>query len=231
MSERRFSEQEMALIIRRAAELQDGGSADGGARFSLAEIQEIASEAGVAEPFVSQAAAELQRPPVPTGMLGAPLRFEEQRTLRGGLPAAARAELVDIVRRELGLYGEATEVLGAVEWRGRSSLGATIVSIGERGGDTRIGVTTSRVDQAALVWMGAAGLGVASGLAGLAAALALTHNELVVSATAATAAVAATLLSARLLWRGIANRWRQRTQAVADAVSERAAQLIVGRGG
>jgi hypothetical protein len=135
------------------------------------------------------------------------------------------------MRREVGLHGEATEVLGNVEWRGRSSLGATYVSIGERGGDTRIGVTTSRVDQAVVVWMAAGGVGIASGLAALAAALALTPNEFVVSATAATAAVGGTLLSARLLWRSIANRWRQRTQAVADAVSERAAQLIVGPGG
>ena len=52
MADRRFSEQEMALIIRRATELQDGSDGGGGARFSLAEIQQIASEAGIAEPFV-----------------------------------------------------------------------------------------------------------------------------------------------------------------------------------
>src|SRR3954468_14878007 len=75
-----YSEQEMALILKRAAELQEG--ADGrGAQRSLAEIREIAAEVGIDAAFVTEAVAELQRPPARIGWLGAPTRFHDERSV------------------------------------------------------------------------------------------------------------------------------------------------------
>ena len=80
----RFSEQEMALILKRAAELQEG--ADGrGVQRTLSEIAEIAAEVGIDATFVAEAVAELERPVTRAGWLGAPTRFYDERSVAGTL--------------------------------------------------------------------------------------------------------------------------------------------------
>src|SRR5256885_15625563 len=105
----RYSEQEMALILKRAAELQEG--ADGrGAERTLGEIQEIAAEVGIDAPFVAEAVAELQRPRTRVGWLGAPTRFHDERSVAGSLSPSEIGELLDQARAELGLHGEVHQV-------------------------------------------------------------------------------------------------------------------------
>jgi hypothetical protein len=76
----RYSEQEMALILKRAAELQEGSDGRGITR-SLAEINEIAAEVGIDASFVTEAVAELQRPTTRAGWLGAPTRFHAEQSV------------------------------------------------------------------------------------------------------------------------------------------------------
>jgi hypothetical protein len=77
MAERRYSEQEVAEIFQRATEAQVPGrprlpSSDG---MTLAELQEIGSEVGVAPELVAQAARALERaaPPTERRFLGLPI--------------------------------------------------------------------------------------------------------------------------------------------------------------
>ena len=55
----RYTEQQLVEILRRAAERQEGLTTDADGRFSLAEIQQIASEVGIGSAHVAAAAAEL----------------------------------------------------------------------------------------------------------------------------------------------------------------------------
>ena len=97
----RYSEQEMALILKRAAELQEG--ADGrGVHRSLAEIQDIAAEAGIEPAFVTEAVAELHRPRARIGWLGAPTRFHEEQKVTRKLTPAEIGGLLDQGRRVSG---------------------------------------------------------------------------------------------------------------------------------
>ena len=220
----RYSDQEMALILKRAAELQEG--ADGrGAQRTLAEIQEIAAEVGIDAPFVSEAVAELERPRPRVGWLGAPTRFHEERSVAGALGSNAIGELLDQARAELGLHGEVRQVFDGVELRLRSALGMSILTVGPRAGGTRIALTTERLDQAVAVAAGSVGIGLLAALGGVAIAINVTDNALVASAIVAASAIAGTVVSARALWYGVAERWRRRTRSIVGALADKATAL------
>jgi hypothetical protein len=220
----RYSEQEMALILKRAAELQEG--ADGrGAQRTMREIQEIAAEVGIDASFVTEAVSELRRPPVRVGWLGAPTRFHDERNVAGALTPSDIGELLDQARAELGLHGEVHQVFDGVEWRARSPLGATILTLGPRSGKTRIALTTERIDQAVAVAMGSVGIGLLAALGGVAIAINVTDSALFASGIVAASAISGTIVSARALWFGIAERWKRRTRSIVGALADRAEQL------
>lgn len=220
----RFSEQEMALILKRAAELQEG--ADGrGIQRSLAEINEIATEVGIDRQFVAEAVAELRRPRPRTGWLGAPTRFREEQSVTRRLTPDEISELLDQARAELGLHGEVKQVFDGVEWRARSPLGASILTMGPRGDATRIALTTERLDQAVVIGFGSVGIGFLAALGGVAIAMNVTNNALIASGIVAASALGGTVVSARVLWHGVAERWRRRTHSIVSGLVERAAQL------
>ena len=79
--ERRYTEEELALILNRAAEIQEGAQS-GTPRYTLADIQEIAAGAGIAPDHVASVAATLRdgRAPRAGGVLGAPHRFRFEET-------------------------------------------------------------------------------------------------------------------------------------------------------
>ena len=220
----RYSEQEMALILKRAAELQEG--ADGaGAQRTLAEIQQIAAEVGIDAPFVSEAVAELERPRPRVGWLGAPTRFHDERNVAGLLGSNEIGELLDQARAELGLHGEVRQVFDGVELRLRSPLGTSILTVGPRAGGTRIALTTERLDQAVAIGIGSVVIGLLAALGGVSIAINVTDNALIASAIVAASAIAGTLVSARALWYGVAERWRRRTRSIVGSLADRAMQL------
>ena len=221
----RYTEPEMALILKRAAELQEGASG-APSELSLAEIQEIAAEAGISAGYVAQAAAELRRPSRRSGWLGGVTRFHHERTVDGQLAPTGLGELVDVVRAEVGIHGEVSTVLGSLEWRGQDSMGVTFVTMGPRTGGTRIAVTAARSDQAVVVGITSVFIGAAAGVAGLLAGIQYADSALITSGIVAASWIAGTAISARLLWRGVAARWRERAQAIGDAVADRAADIV-----
>ena len=232
----------MALILKRAAELQEGADGQGTQR-TLAEIQAIAAEVGIDAPFVSEAVAELERPRPRVGWLGAPTRFHDERSVPGALGSNEVGELLDQARAELGLHGEVRQVFDGVELRLRSALGTSILTVGPRAGGTRIALTTERLDQAVAIAAGSVGIGLLAALGGVAIALGsvvigllaslggvaiainVTDNALVASAIVAASAIAGTVVSARALWYGVAERWRRRTQSIVADLADRATQL------
>ena len=215
----RYTEQQLVEILRRAAERQEGLTSEPDGRFSLAEIQQIASEVGIAPSHVASAAAEVLDPaPVPvSGVLGAPTVFRFERWLDGELPTSAIGELLDIARREVGIHGQVNEVLDTVEWRGRTGLGLTFVSIARRNRRTKIVVYIARTE--------AAGIVVSSSILGGVMAWAVIGGALVVPAAgplaiAAAAAVSlgwaggGTWLAMRGIWRRSARSWAPRVDAL-----------------
>lgn len=108
MADGRYSEDEVSLILARAAELQAGQS--DARRMSLAEVQNAASEAGIDKALVVQAARELSVPPAPKparagGWLGAPSRVRIERVVPGLMSEREIAAAIDLIVSETGLTG------------------------------------------------------------------------------------------------------------------------------
>lgn len=99
-----YTDEELALILNRAAELQEGGARPSVGRYTLAEIQEIAAGAGIAPSNVAAVAAALRenRQQSSHQFLGAPWRFRSEETIDGELSDEVVAGLIDLARLELG---------------------------------------------------------------------------------------------------------------------------------
>ena len=228
VGERRYTEEELALILNRAAERQEGMPAST-PRYTLAEIQEIAAGAGISTEHVASVAATLRdaRAQQGGGVLGAPERFRFEESIDGEVADDVVGELLDLARRDLGVQGTVSEAFGSVEWKGEDSLGATFVTITRRGGRTTIGTLSKHTDAAELTWT----LG---GFGAIAGSFVVTSALLQIFALAPPLATAAGIvaggggvwMSARALWRSVARRWAARTASVGSALAAAARRAV-----
>ena len=221
-----YTDEELALILNRAAELQEGSTRPSGARYTLAEIQEIAAGAGIAPGHVAAVAAGLRenRERSAHGLLGAPWRFRSDETIDGEVSDDVVGELIDLAG---GVRPGVNEALGTVEWTGRDSFGTTYVTVTRSGGHTTIGVLSTRTDAAAVTGVlgvtgavfGSVGLGIALfATGGLAAPLAAVAG--IVGATSSS------WLSMRLTWRSYARRYAERTTALSASLISAAKRAV-----
>ena len=227
IGERRYTEEELALILNRAAERQEGVQS-GAPRYTLAEIQEIAAGAGIAPEHVVSVATTLRDARAPRGgLLGAPDRFRFEESIEGEVADDVVGELFDLVRRTLGLQGQVTEALGTLEWKGQDAFGWTYATVTRRGGRTTIAVVSARND-AAGVTVTFGGLGAVGASGGIGATLAG-----VVGLAGPLAAVGgiglgtgAVWWAARAIWRRYARRVVARTESLGSTLVAAARQAI-----
>ncbi|MFL5608378.1 MAG: hypothetical protein ACJ8AD_18130 [Gemmatimonadaceae bacterium] len=228
VGERRYTEEELALILNRAAERQEGVQSSA-PRYTLADIQEIAAGAGIAPDHVASVAAALrdERTPPGGGVLGAPLRFRFEESIEGEVADDVVGELFDLARRALGEQGHVTEALGTVEWKARDPFGSCYVTVARRGGRTTIGVLSARSDAATVAgtvgglsaFFGAIGIGMVLvnpvGLAGPLAAIA-----------GVGLATSGAWASMRAAWRRYARRVVGRTESIGSALAAAARNAV-----
>ena len=151
---RRFSEEEVALIIKRAAELQqtEETAEEPGNAMTLAEVEQIAREAGIDPHLIRRAAHTLDRPQEanrPSPWVGAPTRLVFERVVDGEISTDEYEQLIDTVRRTLGDNGMPSVLGKTLAWTSSMQAGrrrghgrqvdVTVVS--------RRGVTTIRVEE------------------------------------------------------------------------------------
>jgi hypothetical protein len=154
---RRFSDREVALILKRATELQtsDTGETEVGAGgMSLDDLQDIAREAGIDPRLVARAAGEVDAPPdrrEASPLAGAPLELSLERTVEGEVPEDEFEVLLEQIRRTFGEPGQVATVGRSLTWSsswqmmgyGRRAVGRmAYVSI-----SVRHGVTTVRIEE------------------------------------------------------------------------------------
>jgi hypothetical protein len=221
-----YSEREMSLILKRAAELDGREGAKSRALYTLAEIQEIAAGAGIDAATVSAAASELRRPgQSPSLLLGGPTRFRAERSALVAVPPTAFGELVDTIRLQTGLMGDSSQVFDSLEWRGRDLSGFVFVTVAPRDRETRVTVVAARADEAVLV--GAAGFAAAVATAFVSVPLLMSAgaSPATVSVASAVAVATAFVVTMRTMWRRRATRWTRRTTEIADAVARRLTEI------
>ncbi len=153
-NDRKFNDEEVALIIKRAAELQqtEQVAQDSSNVMSLREVEEIAKEAGIDPALVRRAAITLDKPSEstrPSPWVGKPTRIVFERVVDGEIPADAYELIVNEIRRTFGDNGVPSVLGRTLAWTStttggrRRARGRQIdVSVMSRGG-----VTTIRVEE------------------------------------------------------------------------------------
>lgn len=223
---RRYSDEELALILRKATEIQEspGGRSGKGAGhgLTLEEIQSIGGEAGIDAEAISRAAAQLEaldweeRRGLVSVILGGPGRYHLDLEVAGRLPPEEMGRILDLIRRSAEHQGEASEVLGAVEWKTVGQVSAISVSIAPRGDATSIRIVGDRAAAGALAFtVPMAGATVLIGALG--AALEPTSAAGIVSLLGG--GLGSGLLVARALWTTGSRRFRKRLTSLMDTLS------------
>ena len=221
--DRRFTDREMRLIFERAGEADVGAERDRG--YSLAEIQEIAAQAGLNPTDVARAASTIRSHTASYPVLGGPIRFHASHTLESKLADHGIASVALKIREATGFHGELRDVPGGAEWRVRSAMGLVVVDFTPRGTRTRIDLTVARDDEAAVTAIGVGFAGLVTGVAVSIAAVASLHVIPVVGiGIGAVAAIGGAWAGMRLVWSRAARRWARKTDALMKAISDAAEQ-------
>jgi hypothetical protein len=236
MAKRRYSEQEVAALLTRAAELSAPDDARGS---TLDEVERIAAEAGISTAMVRQAAAELARgkKPAPSSSVWARLfgkgRIRFETVIPGEIAEEDHEELFDTIQEQLGLPGTLKTAGRAFSWAlhaGPQGGRTVTVHISARNGQTTIRVEERVGNLAGGIWGGVMG-GVGGGVAPLAG---IGAGALIGGPVAVAGAVVATLLASAVGSRALYDHFRNRREeelsqlfeSLCDAVTEMVADDV-----
>src|SRR3990172_1107743 len=134
MVDRSYTSEELALIIRRAAQVH---AMEPDVCYSLTDVQQIAAQVGLPPDLVAAVAEDVDKTGARSGslrlLLGPPARFISTATVERHVTSEDYPRLLDLIRSQLKVIGEVTQVGPAFEWRiGGSTaerVGSTIVTI------------------------------------------------------------------------------------------------------
>ena len=228
MSERRYTDDEVAQVLQRAADLdRDTGSATLAKGLSLTELRDIAAEAGIDPVMVTRAASELsgRRSRRSTGgVLGGSGVVGRTAALPGRMDREALGHLVDIVDAEASEQGTVGEALGSVRWTSTNRFLSRQVVL--QPGDTESVVRVeerytgrARAVIHLLPMTYAAGAGLATGAQFFGAGAA--------QASVAVGAALAGFGVGRAIWSFLRARSTRRVERLIDKLGEEAARLTV----
>jgi len=153
-SARKFNDEEVALIIKRAAELQQTEQVEQepSSAMTLADIEQIAKEAGIDPRLIRHAAQGLERPSESnraSPFIGSPTRLVFERVVDGEISVDEFEVLVNEIRRTMGDNGIPSVMGRTMAWTAtpmggrRQNRGRRVsVMVASRGG-----VTTIRVEE------------------------------------------------------------------------------------
>lgn len=230
-SERRFDDREVGLIIHRAAELQQTEVArTDSAGMSLAELEQVAREAGLDPALVRRAAREIDEPPPPRAprLTGAPMRIVLERSFDGELSIDDYEPLVGEIRRSIGEPGQVSVLGRTMSWTAAEA--ASRMHRGRRRSLTvtlsaRHGRTTLRIEESFGQLAGGVFGGIVGGFGGggtgaaIGVGIGALHSVLI-----ATGIMGGFLLvsyaGARGIFTLVVNRRRQQLEMLRDRLSE-----------
>jgi len=231
---RLYDEKEVGKLLKRATELQreDPVRATTGG-LSLAELEEIAGEAGIDPRFLRRAAAEMasggQEKEMWEGVTGERLTLVQEAVVSGELSEGGFERVVEAIQRTAQENGQPSLLGRTLTWQAETpGKTRTIqVTVTSRDGETHIrGV--ERLHQMASGLFAGTVVGVGTGV-GVGAGLPLALNVLgsgLLAVAFPVGTVAVTLIACREIYRRIVRRRVTALSAVVDAVVDAANQSI-----
>ncbi len=220
-AERKYTDEEFTLILRKASQIQDrGGGADTETGLSIEEIQAIAREVGIDPVAVERAAALVPRTASRDALarfMGGPIRYRLETTVRSTLSEEDQARLLDAVRRAAEHHGKAGYGPGGFEWSTVGEVsqihatvspmkdGACIRVTADRGGAVVLTLFFSLVQ-----WL------VTAGITGAV----IDPSSTAVGVAIVSGGFLAGLVQSRLLWARTTRTIREKLQRVMAALTE-----------
>jgi hypothetical protein len=233
--ERRYTDQEVALVLQRTAELEERRSRTpaAGRGVTRLELESIAREVGFSVEALDAALLELRDGARvrSQSLLGPALSAKRVAAIPGRLGTDDIAPLIQLIEDRLAAAGTVTEAIGSVRWTSVSSGSnvrpITQVSFTPGNGETHVQVTRRYPPQTRALlnllpgfWGGMIGV-VAAGGAGLA----------LLPAVATTAGAAAVGLGiGRAIWRRIARRNHDRVDQITTDLADETRRLGIQAG-
>ena len=217
----RYSDHEVRLILKEAAELQEREAGAAGARdgLTLAELEQVASDVGLDPALVRRAAAKVDaKAHAAPAFAGAPMRVILERALAGELPEAAHERVVDAVRLATGELGTVSIIGRTLTWGAKSPGVTRQVTVVSRDGRTTVRVEGNLGELAGVVQgVGGAASIVAALIAGGSAFE--VASSVPVAIAAALAGVGGVWLLGRLGFRAGERSERKEIEALLERVS------------
>ena len=217
MTEKRFNDEEVSLILSRALEA-DPDRTDAG--LTLAQLKEIAVEVGVDPTRIEAAALTVQadRRAGDPHRTGARTSTRYEVDVEGEVNQERYADLLRIIRGAMGRQGIVTEEFGGLTWQAQDFFGGRYVTVRSEDGRTHVEALGNFRDGALV-----------SGSAGGTAGLAVTAVVLkALGGVAAVGVVAPVLLiagAALPAWAFFRRGFRKEDAALRKAVAEIAARV------
>ncbi len=170
IDERKFTEQEVHEILKKAVEKAPAGALVKSEGLSLAELKAIGGEVGIDPARLEDAARAiaLGGGNRPNRILGGPTVLHFERKVEGELDPRDTTEILSRIRRTMGRQGEVNEIHGSLEWSDKSDSGERYVTLSSRDGTTTIRSSANLSQAAVVTYLPAGMLGLIASFAGLA---------------------------------------------------------------
>lgn len=169
LDERRFTDQEVRKILKKAVEHGSSRAVANREGLSLSDLKAIGEEVGIDPARLEDAArtVALGGGDRRRQILGGPTLLNCERKVQGDFDPEDTAEILSVIRRTMGSQGEAGEIHGSLEWRATGDSGERCVSISSRDGTTTIRGSANLSNAAALTYLPVGILGAIGSLVGL----------------------------------------------------------------
>jgi len=204
----RYTDQQMALILKRAAEQQ---AAAGEATHSLEAIQDIARQVGIDPALVADAALNLDAPKGPMRVMGEDSAHRISRRLQRVPESIDSAALLATIRDHLLLTGEMRQLGDGLEWHAGSGENKIVVAVSPGTVGPAVRIDARQHGPKALAYLTA---GITGGIAVLLGAALGSGTGAVVG----IAALGASFVGARALWNRYARRRNERLGRLSHAL-------------
>jgi hypothetical protein len=226
--ERRYSDQEFALILREAGELRKVRSERRGSRegLTLAEMQDIAREAGIDPDLVARAAALVpeHRLSLAARIFGGPGQYRMVGRVPGEIPEEEMGRILETIREVLRHQGVANKVLDTLEWKTVGETSAVCVNVSARDGDTRLEVTVDRTGSGILTYLFPS----VAGLLGTVILASIYQPSTVIDvATIVIATFGSAGLLARTIFSAGTDKWNEAVPRLMNALSSTAQRVAL----
>jgi len=150
--ERKYSEDEVTEILRKAVEGDRAKTLARSDGMSLTELKAIGSEVGIDPERIESAAHSLAQTPATKSnpFVGGATAFDYEARVPGEIPPERTPDVVALIRRATGKPGKLSELHGTLEWRTDGDMGSRWVTVSPHDGHTTIRAS-ARLGQGAVI--------------------------------------------------------------------------------